>query len=334
MIYTLDQQYQIFNYYFTTVRLNTSYKNPLRNDKTPKCYFIEKDNKLIFIDWASFPTHLNCIDFVKNLFNLNEYKDCIQKINIDLKYSDKTKGNFLVKNFINNEESVKAPLINIVKEEKEKVKYDVVLKDDFESSDINYWKQYNINLEILNFYEIKPVKFVLKNNVINYSSSKYNPIFGYFENNVLYKIYNPLGHYTQKWRTINAILEGYSKLQFKTNVCFITSSLKDTMCLKSLGYDCFNLPSENSYKILLPLIDILFTKYEHVYIYNDNDDAGKKFSRLLTLELDSRLKYINNPSFLKEKDPSDIIKNRSISFLTSIIDEKLKRDNVNLLLNE
>jgi len=137
----------------------------------------------------------------------------------------------------------------------------------------------------------------------------------------------------QKWRTIKAILEGYSKLEYKTNVCFITSSLKDTMCLNSLGFDAFNLPSENSYKILLPIIDELFSKFDHVYIYTDNDDTGKRFSRLLTLEIDTRLNYLNNPSFMKEKDPSDVVKFLGSNRLLEIIQEKLNRDKVNLIKN-
>lgn len=329
MIYTLDQQYEIFNYYFGQVSLNTSYKNPLRSDKTPKCYFIEKNDKLIFIDWAFLPTHLNCIEFVKHLYNIGEFNESINKINFDLKYSNKTKGNFLTKV---KGELTKAPLILLDKPtiKEDKIEYSCIIKE-FDDYDLAYWQQYNIDLNILNKFEIKSVKYVLRNNVINYSSSKYNPIFAYYNNNTLFKIYNPLGSSFQKWRTIQAILEGYSKLEYKTNVCFITSSLKDTMCLSSLGFDVFNLPSENSYKTLLPVINNLFNNFEAVYVYLNNDDAGKKFSRLLTLEINTNLNYINNPSFMLEKDPSDVIKYRGKNTLLEIIQEKLQRDKITLI---
>lgn len=331
MIYTLDQQFDIFRYYFGSFEIKKPLKNPLRRDATPKCYFNIKNDKLIFIDWAFFPTHLDCIEYVKKQYNLGDRLQSINKINRDLKYTDKTKGNFNI-NVI--EESKKAPLVTLHTEnfKEDKPEYTVISKS-FDNFELDYWNQFNVNLSILNKYEIKPVKWVLKNKIVNYSASKYNPIFAYYENNELFKIYNPLGSKVFKWRTIKAILEGYSKLEYKTNVCFITSSLKDTMCLTSLGFDSFNLPSENSYKILLPTMENLFNKFKFVYVYLNNDDTGKEYSKLLTLEIDKRLKYINNPSYLKETDPSDIVKNLGTSYLLDIINEKLNRDNIKLIKN-
>jgi hypothetical protein len=164
--------------------------------------------------------------------------------------------------------------------------------------------------------------------VLNYSSSEYNPIFAYCDGGIPYKIYNPVGIKMQKWRTIKAVLEGYKQLEYKTNVLFITSSLKDTMCLHEMGFDAFNLPSENSYKILLPIIEDLFSKFEHIYVYLNNDDAGKRFSRLLTLEIDQRLKYINNPSDMEQTDPSDVIKDLGQAVLMQILKDRFQRDNV------
>ena len=331
MIYALDQQYEIFRHYFGSFDLKTSFKNPLRNDKTPKCYFTERNDTLLFMDWAFNPTHLDCIEYVNKLYNLSDRKSSINKINLDLKYSNKVKGNFLSE--IKGEHQ-KAPLLILEKKPviEQKSKYTGIIKS-FEDYELNYWNQFQINSNTLNRFEIKPIKYVLKNDVINYSSSKFNPIFGYYNNDELFKLYNPLGNPMQKWRTIKAILEGYSKLEYKTNVCFITSSLKDTMCLNSLGFDAFNLASENSYKILLPIINDLFNKFEVVYVYLNNDEAGKRFSRLLTLEIDTRLNYINNPSFMREKDPSDVVKFLGSNALLEIIQEKLQRDKI-ILINK
>jgi hypothetical protein len=95
-----------------------------------------------------------------------------------------------------------------------------------------------------------------------------------------------------------------------------------------MGFDAFNLPSENSYKILLPIIEDLFSKFEHIYVYLNNDDAGKRFSRLLTLEIDQRLKYINNPSNMEQTDPSDVIKDLGQAVLMQILKDRFQRDNV------
>lgn len=49
------------------------------------------------MDWAFNPTHLDCIEYVNKLYNLSDRKSSINKINLDLKYSNKVKGNFLTK---------------------------------------------------------------------------------------------------------------------------------------------------------------------------------------------------------------------------------------------
>lgn len=332
-MFTLDQQSDIWRNYFGSWDTKGTYKNPLRPDRTPKCYFKIINNKILFIDWANNPVHSDCISFVSQKYNLTN-KEAITKINYDLKYTDRVKGNFSGEYKGVSE----APLSSSLRREQytqeveEKINYSVIKKGFFGKEDLNYWKKFGITENTLKKYDVQAVKFVLRNGILNYSSSEYNPIFAYYQDNSVFKIYNPIGLPMQKWRTIKAVLEGFPQLEYKTNVCFITSSLKDTMCLDTLGYDAFNLPSENSYKILLPIIEDLFKKFDHVYVYLNNDDAGKRFSRLLTLEIDKRLKYINNPSDWSQTDPSDVIKDLGVEPLKKIINEKFLRDSVTLTI--
>lgn len=328
-MFTLDQQNDIWRNYFGSWEGKGTYSNPLRPDKSPKCYFKVINDKILFIDWAHHPTHSDCISFVSQKYNLTN-KEAITKINYDLKYTNRVKGGFSGENKgVEVTPLSSSPSINTYTQQvEEKINYSVIKKNFFAKEDINYWKKFGITEDILKKYDVCPVKFVLRNGILNYSSSEYNPIFGYYQHNKLFKVYNPIGITMQKWRTIKAVLEGYPQLEYKTNVCFITSSLKDTMCLDSLGYDAFNLPSENSYKILLPIIEELFSKFEHVFVYLNNDEAGKRFSRLLTLEIDNRLKYINNPSYWAQTDPSDVIKDLGVEPLREVIKEKFSRDNV------
>lgn len=330
MFYTLEQQNEIWNFYFQGYDSRKTYTNPLRRDKTPSCYFSQistsfGNNVINFIDWGYKPTHIDCILFVALSYNIDEL-EAIRRINIDLKYTSKLKGGF---NVLEKERVVTPSLISIP--EKERNVFDTSKRrEEFKDYEIEYWNQFNINLNILKKYEVYPVDWVFKNESILYSASKYNPVFAYYENNKLFKIYNPLGNKFYKWRTIKALLEGYSKLEYKSNVLFITSSLKDVMCLSSLNYDSFALPSENSYKILLPIIKDLFKDYEYIFLYLNNDDTGKSYSKYLTLEIDKRLKYINNPDSLPS-DPSDIIKKYNTVLLNDIINNKLERDKVKLI---
>ena len=330
MIYSLDQQVRIWTYYFYDFDMSKGILNPLRKDNNPKCYFKESNGVIFFIDWAYKPTHLNCINYVAISFNLTN-KEAIYKINKDLKFNNivkikRTFNSIKKSEFPENKVSFSG---NSSFTNKEKLPlYTVKDRNNFYDYELDYWEQYNITLDILKKYEVKPIDYVFKNSILNYSASKYNPIFGYYKKNELFKIYNPEGVKSFKWRTLKAILEGYDKLKYKTNVVFITSSYKDTMCLDSLGFDSFNLASENSYKLLLPIINNLFEQFEYIYIYLNNDETGVTYSRLLTLEIDKRLKYINNPAMLKETDPSDIIKNIGVDYLNGIITEKLKKDNI------
>jgi hypothetical protein len=329
-MFTLDQQSDIWRNYFGSWDTKGTFTNPLRRDKSPKCYFKVINDKILFIDWANNPTHTDCISFVSQKYNLTN-KEAINKINYDLKYTDKVKGNFSgeikgVSQAPLSSSSLKDQFTS--SHEEEKIVYNVKFKNGFEKHDLVYWKKFSITEITLKKYNVIPVKFVFRNGVLNYSSSEYNPIFAYCDGGIPYKIYNPVGIKMQKWRTIKAVLEGYKQLEYKTNVLFITSSLKDTMCLHEMGFDAFNLPSENSYKILLPIIEDLFSKFEHIYVYLNNDDAGKRFSRLLTLEIDQRLKYINNPSNMEQTDPSDVIKDLGQAVLMQILKDRLQRDNV------
>ena len=329
-MFTLDQQSDIWRNYFGSWDTKGTFTNPLRRDKSPKCYFKVINDKILFIDWANNPTHTDCISFVSQKYNLTN-KEAINKINYDLKYTDKVKGNFSgeikgVSQAPLSSSSLKDQFTS--SHEEEKIVYNVKFKNGFEKHDLVYWKKFSITEITLKKYNVIPVKFVFRNGVLNYSSSEYNPIFAYCDGGIPYKIYNPVGIKMQKWRTIKAVLEGYKQLEYKTNVLFITSSLKDTMCLHEMGFDAFNLPSENSYKILLPIIEDLFSKFEHIYVYLNNDDAGKRFSRLLTLEIDQRLKYINNPSNMEQTDPSDVIKDLGQAVLMQILKDRFQRDNV------
>ena len=81
------------------------------------------------------------------------------------------------------------------------------------------------------------------------------------------------------------------------------------------------------YKYIQENKDRLFEKYKHIYIYFNNDETGKTYSKKLSLEIDKRFKYINNPDMLP-KDPSDLIKKYGTQLLKDIINEKIKRDGI------
>ena len=205
MIYNTFQQNQIWNYYFPSFELGTYHLNPLRHDKTPKCYFKENKNTIHFIDWASNPTHIDCIGYVKSLFNIDG-KTAVNKINNDLRYNNITKIKMNLEGIINRKEVRQIGEFTPQSVTTSSPIFSVTLKDSFSIKDLEYWNQYNITKDLLDKYEIKPVQYVYKNNMLEYSSSDFNPIFAYYDNNILYKIYAPLCVKYQKWMTVTSLL--------------------------------------------------------------------------------------------------------------------------------
>lgn len=199
-----------------------------------------------------------------------------------------------------------------------------VINKEFDEFSLEFWNQFNITKSILEKYEVECVSHVLKNNNIYLTSKEKAPIFSYKENKELFKIYNPFGFIEYKFRIVKSILEGYSKVE-NSDLLFITSSYKDTMVLNSIGFQAFNLSAETNYRMLEKIKEELFQRFNKIYIYLDNDNAGKTYSKKLTLEIDKRFRYINNPDSLP-KDPSDLVKKFGTDILLNIINEKLIRD--------
>src|SRR5574343_181854 len=303
----LHSQIEIFQKLGFEVDFKKKFKNPFRGDNTPGCFFNIFNNNLYFVDFANIPTHINYIEAVKLYFGLTTEQAIIKAQYILLKDN----------------------VFNKPKIEKSKVILDYKLYSvkniPHNENSLKYWKQFNISEDILNLYEVENVSHVYRNSILQYSAKEHAPIFSYKQNGELFKIYNPLGFKEQKWRTIKPVIEGINHISGGEFI-FVTSSLKDVMCLYSLGFQAICSSTETGYNSIERIKEELFAKFKNVYIYLNNDEPSKKTSKKLTLEIDNRFKYINNPDGMP-KDPSDFIKEFGVDALKDVIYKKLKRDN-------
>jgi 5S rRNA maturation endonuclease (ribonuclease M5) len=147
-----------------------------------------------------------------------------------------------------------------------------------------------------------------------------DPIYRYREGDEI-KFYRPYADKKNKFRSNYSILiEGLQNLQYKTDVLFISKSMKDVMTLHELHYESISVKSETT---LVPdyIIHQLKDKYKKIYVFFDNDDAGVKNSIKLTSLYG--LDYINIPKSYKEKDPFDFVKSYSQQELKELIDSKV-----------
>lgn len=139
----------------------------------------------------------------------------------------------------------------------------------FDRFDLNWWKGWNWDRELLDRYYVKPLKYYwTKVSQANPKTPK-TPAYGY---NVMghYKLYFPFERKQDKFRTdmTERELEGFQQLEYNSPVLVVTKSLKDVGCLRSFGYESVSprgestlIPEEfmahfrREYKVILILFD-------------------------------------------------------------------------------
>ena len=305
---------------------NRVYTNPLRDDRNPTCHFYTTDNgRLLFMDRAAKELSGSCFDMIKVKYRVTFYEACRIiarhfKLPLDSGYLEGYEPD-LTRNKIKSYYVI--PALN--RNEKKETEIKIVIKD-YSIRDLNWWKRYGITKSILKRYRVYPIEacWIRKdNNSFLYHVYTYgDPMYAYIVNKhnkpPKIKIYRPLASSKNKWRTNCNVedLQGYTQLPKKGNSLIITSSLKDVMSLKSLGYIAVAPNNEGS---IIPdyLIEDSNNRFENIFILYDNDEAGIKTSVKMS-ELINATNIIL-PSNLP-KDPSDIIKNNKTDELLCILD--------------
>lgn len=141
----------------------------------------------------------------------------------------------------------------------------------FNKLDLAYWKQFNITQEILEEYTVQPIAayWITKEQKIpNYPKGLG---YAYREWNK-YQLYFPHAEKRYKFRHnfTEVCVHGFKQLKYNSDLCIITKSRKDVMCLRSLGYEAIAPRSENT-----PLPDLCIkhiqSSYKYILVLFDND---------------------------------------------------------------
>lgn len=285
------------------------YYSCFQEEKTPSMMFGYKDGKLVFKDFSSGHTG-DCINLVEFLFNI-DCKTVLSKIIQDLK----------IHNYESNQNRSK--IINENRQPKVDSELHVVLQS-WSERDFEYWKQFNISDYLLDLYDVKPTKEVYSNRLLLWSYTEKNPIYRYLINSK-YKIYRPLAPKKSKWwgNGDARFIFGFNQLDdSNSSICFITSSGKDVMNLKSIGYEAIAMGGE-TYRVPKKLIENLKQRFDHVILFLNNDKAGINWSNVMSTELN--IPHIYIPTEYVEKDPSDFCKQFGIEKEKEIINTLIKQ---------
>jgi hypothetical protein len=296
----LNIQEKIFKYYLKQEVSSKLIRSPFRNDRNPTCGFYYNVKGVLKLHDFATNEFYSAIDIVKTLFNLNYYK-AVDKIIGDYEY------------IINEEVTGLGSKIN--KEE--------ILWYPAEPSWLNYFNKYKvITSKILLQYKVFSAKSVETLDYTLAKGSKTNPLFVYLVDDKI-KWYKPLSKdISKKWggTTNYQTFFGLSQLPRTGKLLFITSSLKDVMVLRGLGFNAIALNSETygvgddrfespASKELKKRISSLEKRFKYIIFYMNNDAAGTIAN--IKLSVKYRKDYIQNPKGTP-KDISDFIHKYSV----------------------
>ena len=188
--------------------------------------------------------------------------------------------------------------------------------------DAEFWSKYLISKKTLIKFAVSPISHYWIN------ESRFSCELSYaYKIGTKYKIYSP--HDEVKWmsNTNSKQIQGYDQLPKQGDLCIITSSLKDVMCLFEMGIPAVAMQSE----MRLPLrnqIEELKQRFKQVAIFYDNDftnpnNPGQAMAAKICKEY-YPIKNIVIPDEYGVKDLSDYIaKFKRTEGLKTLIDIQL-----------
>ena len=275
------------------------YRNPLRKDNKPTCSFYRnKSGELIFKDFSGV--------FYGNFISVVMFKySCTyhQALRIIANDFGLIHDNKIPKN--KGKLNVNAPVFR----DDGAAIIQVEIKD-FSKSEIEWWSDYGVTDKILKKFHVFSCKNVFLNGNVISTSSDHCPIYGYYggkkEGIELWRIYFPKRksyRFLSNWDSKK--IQGIKQLPNEGKLLAITKSLKDVMCLYSLGIPAI---APNSETLFIPeaLYVELKNRFKNIVVLYDNDLAG--IANMRKIRDKYKVKCLWIPRSYEAKDISDFHK--------------------------
>lgn len=312
---------QIMEYYLHIPIKRGLFRSPLRDDKNPTCSFF-RNNKgvLMFKDFATN----QCLDIcgvVQNIFNC----DYFEALNIIANDFGIIQNNSLKK----NKGKINSNPIKI--EDKELSKIQVEIKE-FSELELKWWDKYGITKEILKKFNVYSCKHVFLNDQLCASSQQHCPIYGYFggiitQNKMKFELWRCYFPKRKSYRFItnwsSKKIQGFDQLPKNGKLLVITKSMKDTMCLYSLGIASCSPNSETQF-ISKTVLESLKKRFNHIVVLFDLDSTGIQFSKKIKKEYPELIVTLL-PRTDKCKDISDYYAKYGRKKTIEMIKNKIKK---------
>lgn len=248
---------ELFSYYIPQFKeLGKRFCSDLRKDSTPSCVIYEQG---LYVDFGTGERH-DVFSYLQAKY-MCSFHEVLQIINNDF-------------NLNLGQRAIAAPVFFGIKPKKEvEIKFKSI---PFTEKALSYYKTGGITKEILEEYWHKQLEAFWVND--KYFSVKDQLCFLQPEirkSDWVYKIYMPEKPKGQRFPVSNdgGAIYGLRQLPEKGEKVFITSSKKDIMTLRALGYWAISGTSESVF-FTQELIDYLRSKFQKVYMLYDFDDKG------------------------------------------------------------
>ena len=285
-------------------------------EKTPSLfvYFDSRSNRYKFKDFSTGKQG-DAVTLVKEIFNLSTRGEAAFKIIEDF-------NQFLINN----------PDGHIPSEFKKHNKFKVISwkTRQWNTDDQRYWNKYYIGSKLLEDHFVKPLEeYIMQKEEDEETKSltiKGPRIYGYFRSDeALYKIYQPM---VKDCKFVNVLdyIQGAEQLALDKPYLIITSSMKDLLAFKKLGYKNADSVAPNSENTLLPeyVMQSYKLRYKKIITLFDNDTAGIKSMQKYKDRYDIGFVHLN-----LEKDLSDSVEKYGVNKVREILTPMLK-----IILNE
>tara|TARA_R100000951_G_C2629031_1_gene177020 strand:+ start:345 stop:1373 length:1029 start_codon:yes stop_codon:yes gene_type:complete len=303
-------EYDIFRHYCPNFKeLGVKFCSDLREDTRPGVSIVEWKGGLLYKDFANEEHTFNCFGYVMYKYSL-EFVGVMQLISQDFGLG-LASSNVIptAKKYVYNKTPLKRSVIRI------KARH-------WNSLDADYWKQFCIPRNLLVKFDVHPIKYFWIN------ETRFHPhsISYAFRFSNGYKIYSPYEEDNKWYSNVGKdVVQGYFQLVDRGEIVFLTSSLKDVMCLEVLGYPAIALQSE----MQLPgetLIKTLKERFKEVIVFYDNDfgseqNPGQTVASKICSKFGLANVYV--PDIYCSKDISDLIKNRGLNEAQQLINKEI-----------
>lgn len=279
--------------------------SPLRVDKHPSfSIYMGSNNHIYYKDFGDSSEKGSLLDLLCKYWNCT-FSQCLDKIcaiMIDAKCDDLT---------------VRPTIKTLTRKDvSQNTKIQVVVRP-WQDYDIEYWKNYGIELKWLKYAKVSPIsyKIITKKDPETGKSKRYifpadKLAYVYQEKKdgkLQIKIYQPKNTKGFKWCSSmdGSVISLWTRVPETGDRIVICSSLKDALCLScQLGIPAI-APQGEGYNISESACKELRRRYKKVFICFDVDEAGKKDAEALA----EKTGFINVvPDLGKQKDLSDYYK--------------------------